>query len=190
RAHGADPRRREKTLDACPPHPASLLERGAMSAKPFPALTPADAGPDSADPAQLTEDPRVTQALEEYLTALEAGQLPDRTPLQARSSGISDMLGHYLRGLEFLPRTAAKPPASPCGAPAGLGRVPPGGQPPALEDYQILREVGRGGMGIVYEAVQRSLDRRVALKVLSLGAAPDPRHLQRFKNEAQAAAQL
>ncbi len=45
-------------------------------------------------------------------------------------------------------------------------------------------------MGIVYEAVQRSLHRRVALKVLLLGASTDPRHLQRFKNEAQAAAQL
>src|SRR5258708_22068810 len=45
-------------------------------------------------------------------------------------------------------------------------------------------------MGIVYEAEQRSLHRRVALKVLSLGATLDPRHLQRFKNEAQAAAQL
>jgi hypothetical protein len=65
-----------------------------------------------------------------------------------------------------------------------------GGPAPCLEDYQIMQEVGRGGMGIVYEAEQRSLHRRVALKVLSLGATLDPRHLQRFKNEAQAAAQL
>lgn len=59
-----------------------------------------------------------------------------------------------------------------------------------LGDYQILREIGRGGMGIVYEAEQISLQRRVALKILPFAAALDPRRLERFKNEAQAAAKL
>jgi WD40 repeat protein/serine/threonine protein kinase len=59
-----------------------------------------------------------------------------------------------------------------------------------LGDFRILRELGRGGMGIVYEAVQISLGRRVALKVLPFANALDPRQLQRFKNEAQAAALL
>src|SRR5262249_17024090 len=56
--------------------------------------------------------------------------------------------------------------------------------------FRILREVGRGGMGIVYEAEQISLGRRVALKVLPFAAALDARQLQRFKNEAHAAAHL
>ncbi|MFQ5807491.1 MAG: protein kinase, partial [Phycisphaerae bacterium] len=59
-----------------------------------------------------------------------------------------------------------------------------------LGDYRIIREVGRGGMGIVYEAEQVSLGRRVALKVLPFAAVLDAKQLQRFKNEAQAAAQL
>jgi serine/threonine protein kinase len=59
-----------------------------------------------------------------------------------------------------------------------------------LGDFRILRELGRGGMGIVYEAEQMSLNRRVALKVLPFAGTLDPRQLQRFKNEAQAAAQL
>ena len=59
-----------------------------------------------------------------------------------------------------------------------------------LGDFRIVRELGRGGMGIVYEAVQMSLGRRVALKVLQDSAALDPRRLRRFQVEAQAAASL
>jgi serine/threonine protein kinase len=59
-----------------------------------------------------------------------------------------------------------------------------------LGDFRLIREVGRGGMGIVYEAEQISLNRNVALKVLPFAATMDPRHLQRFRNEAQAAACL
>jgi hypothetical protein len=59
-----------------------------------------------------------------------------------------------------------------------------------LGDFQIVRELGRGGMGIVYEAIHLSLGRRVALKVLPFAAGFDPRQLQRFRTEAQAAAHL
>src|SRR5262249_5745685 len=59
-----------------------------------------------------------------------------------------------------------------------------------LGDFRIIREIGRGGMGIVYEAEQISLVRQVALKVLPFAAALDEKRLQRFKHEAQAAAHL
>jgi eukaryotic-like serine/threonine-protein kinase len=78
----------------------------------------------------------------------------------------------------------------PVGAPAPS---PPASIPFAdhtLGDFRIARQVGRGGMGIVYEAEQISLGRKVALKTLPFAGLLDPRRLQRFQNEARAAASL
>ncbi|MGN6544807.1 MAG: protein kinase domain-containing protein [Aureliella sp.] len=65
-----------------------------------------------------------------------------------------------------------------------------GSQARRLGDFELLRVIGRGGMGIVYEAEQLSLRRRVALKLLPLTSLLDSRQIARFKNEAQAAAAL
>ena len=67
---------------------------------------------------------------------------------------------------------------------------PGGAEPAAFGDFRILREVGRGGMGVVYEAVQISLNRHVALKVLPTTSVLDPRRIRRFQLEARALATL
>ena len=69
-------------------------------------------------------------------------------------------------------------------------RIHPNNSYPELPDYEIVREIGRGGMGIVYEAVQLSLSRRVALKTLSLDPEANPSFLERFSREAKTAASL
>ena len=144
----------------------------------------ASAAPDGSGPGP--DDSRVLRAVEEYLAALEAGRAPGRAEFLARHAAVADRLGEYLDGLELIHRagSAAGPATASSDAAADLAGAEP------LGDFLLVRELGRGGMGVVYEAVQRSLNRRVALKVLPLAAPLDPRQLQRFKNEARAAAQL
>jgi serine/threonine protein kinase len=76
-------------------------------------------------------------------------------------------------------------------ASAGIGAETTESRPPSqLGDFRIVREVGRGGMGIVYEAVQLSLGRRVAVKVLPRHFLLGPDAVERFRREARAAARL
>jgi serine/threonine protein kinase len=131
------------------------------------------------------DDPRVVAALREYLAALENGERPDRAAFLARHSDIAGALSECLDGLDFVHSAGRSGPAQSSHALDGLVQA---GTP--LGDFRIIREVGRGGMGVVYEAEQLSLGRRVALKVLPFAATMDPRHLQRFQNEARAAACL
>jgi len=134
------------------------------------------------------DDPRVIAALEVYLEDLRAGHPQSRDEFLAQHVEIADALSQCLTGLEFIQGAAAQLGGSQAFASAD----PVNGLPlrARLGDYRILREVGRGGMGVVYEAEQVSLGRRVALKVLPFAAAIDPKQRQRFQIEAQAAAQL
>ncbi len=128
------------------------------------------------------DDPRVFQAVQEYLAALEAGlPRPPRQAFLAKHSEIASALAECLAGLDLVHT------AGPKLREAAFTRHE---QPESLGDFRIVKELGRGGMGVVYEAVQLSLGRRVALKVLPFAAALDSRQLQRFMNEAQAAAHL
>src|SRR5712692_3857542 len=156
---------------------------------------------------EAEREQRLNDILLAYVEAVEAGHVPDRRQLLALYPEFASELSEFFDGrdqvevmsaplrdfsksgmiraaLEIVKETPLDKSAS---------TIPPSGAAPELGqlgDYRLIREVGRGGMGIVYEAHQISLNRRVALKVLPFAAALDPKQLQRFKNEAQAAAQL
>src|SRR6267142_593657 len=131
------------------------------------------------------EDPRLIAAVREYMALLEAGVHPSRHEFLARYPEIAAELSTCLDGLAFVHSAAAQ-----MQGPATAHADDESATAKPLGDFKLLREIGRGGMGVVYEAVQLSLGRRVAVKVLPFAATLDARHLQRFRNEAQAAAQL
>jgi serine/threonine protein kinase/Flp pilus assembly protein TadD len=125
-----------------------------------------------------------------YLEARDKGQAPNERDLLSRHPDFAEELAEFLADQANVERLAAPlRPASLAGQapPAANGAA---GVPHALGDFRILREIGHGGMGVVYEAEQLSLGRRVALKTLPFAATMDPRQLHRFQNEARAAASL
>jgi serine/threonine protein kinase len=130
---------------------------------------------------------QVLNILERYLHDLERGARPRPEDLIAEHPELADSLGEYLRELDQLHSTVAGALAEADDADRERRTEDERGR---VGDYRILREVGRGGMGVVYEAQQISLGRRVALKVLPFAATLDSKQLQRFRNEAHAAAQL
>ena len=160
------------------------------NASDYPSKVPPSPSSSDEPPSTIPDDPRLFHAVEEYLGELEAGRKPDRSRWLARYPDLAEVLGQCLDGLEIVHRevpmfNAASADPLPAAEPLQAGHPPI-----PLGDFQIIGEIGRGGMGVVYEAAQLSLGRRVALKVLPLAATFDAKHLQRFRQEAQAAAQL
>jgi len=139
--------------------------------------------------AALSElSPAVLRILDDYLAQLEHGVPPHPDELLSRHPEIAETLREYLASLQFLHDAASR--LRGIGEPVDQADRLTGEELGVLGDYRLIREVGRGGMGIVYEAQQISLNRRVALKILPFASGLEPRCLQRFKNEAQAAAAL
>jgi serine/threonine protein kinase/WD40 repeat protein/tetratricopeptide (TPR) repeat protein len=121
---------------------------------------------------------------EEFMERLKRGESFSVEEYIERHPQHAGVIRNVLTSLQFMHLAGADSLGTVA---SGDTRIQPEG---TLGDYRIVRELGRGGMGVVYEAVQISLGRRVALKVLPFASTLDAKQLQRFKNEAHAAAQL
>jgi serine/threonine protein kinase/WD40 repeat protein len=136
------------------------------------------------------DDERVGEAVEAYLAVAEQGRPPDIEEFAGRYGELKDDVKAALEGLELVHGLLGLGSAAGSGGGRGLGlerRIESGRR---IAGYRVVRELGRGGMGTVYEAVHMGLDRPVALKVLGTHAAPDSSARRRFLNEARTAAGL
>ena len=135
-----------------------------------------------------SDDQALGFLIDELTARIQAGEPVEVEAHVGEHPEHADALRRLVPALHLLADLGRSVPA---GSASGVSVVVPADSlTGTLGDFRILREIGRGGMGVVYEAEQISLGRRVALKVLPFAAALDPKQLQRFKNEAQAAAHL
>ena len=119
---------------------------------------------------------------DQYAAAMDQGDLELAESILDTFPEMTDDFQTQLRGLYLLGKTSWEQQE--------LATSASDIEPRRLGDFDLEYELGRGGMGIVYAARQRSLQRRVALKILPFTAVLDPRQVARFRNEAQAAASL
>src|SRR5262249_24154347 len=127
----------------------------------------------------------VDRLAEEFAERLRRGEKPSITEYVERHPEHADAIRELFPALEMMEQLK---PAS--GDATGPVLAPYASMPERLGDHRIRREIGRGGMGVVYEAEQVSLGRHVALKVLPPAALLDPQHLERFHREENAAARF
>lgn len=140
----------------------------ADSVSPTPPLEP------TCDFAAEAAAAELVRILDAYMADLQAGKAPSKAGFLAQHPQQAAQLEACLAGLEFIHGTETALANSQ----------------QRLGDFRIIREVGRGGMGAVFEAEQVSLRRRVALKILRFGGVSDPDAIERFQREAETVAGL
>jgi serine/threonine-protein kinase len=131
-------------------------------------------------------DDNAVNLLDSYLAQLQAGETPDRDALLREHPELASAL-NCLEALEVL-----APPQEEATLAPGIGDTAPamGELPRDFGPYELIRELGRGGMGVVYEARQKGLDRSVAVKMILASHLASPELVRRFQAEAKAAARL
>jgi eukaryotic-like serine/threonine-protein kinase len=152
------------------------------------------------DPDSASErEKRLNDVLAAYLEAVEAGQQPKQEEWIARYPDLAAELTEFFANQERLanlaaPLRAAAPAQAPFTGedatlppePNAANGPPPGTKVRYFRDYELLEEIARGGMGVVYKARQVSLNRLVALKMILVGQLASAADIRRFHGEAEA----
>lgn len=141
---------------------------------------------------------QLDEAIAEYLEAVDGGRRPNSDEWLARFPDLGPELERFFAGQEhvggLLVSLGPQPPDEgtvTVTEQSALEEAPPAGaRLPYFGDYELVEEVARGGMGVVYRAQQKSLNRTVALKMILAGRLASAADVQRFHSEAEAAANL
>ncbi|MFI5460472.1 MAG: protein kinase [Isosphaerales bacterium] len=129
------------------------------------------------------DDQRLADQVADLAERIARGETPDLERLENGNPGVTEALQRLLPAIRLLSELSDEEPTE-------THRAWPVRPPDVLGDFQLGREIGRGGIGVVFEAKQISLGRRVAVKVLPPTSLLDRRQLRRFEIEAQAVAAL
>lgn len=133
-----------------------------------------------------SDDELLESIIHEFTTALRAGQHPTIQQYQDRYPYLADEIADVLSSISMIEQFKSAS-ASTTGSRQKLDSVSKLSQ---IGPYKILKEIGRGGMGVVFAAIHEALGRQVAIKVMPTPLMDGETHVQRFRREAQAAARL
>jgi len=138
----------------------------------------------------LTDDDQhpVDKLAEEFAERIRAGETPHIEEYCRTYPELADTIRSVFPSVQMIERAGQREEQHRRSG--ERASAPSLAMPQSLGDYLLIREIGRGGMGIVYEAEQQSLKRRVALKVISSQIAGSEKQLKRFRREAESAASL
>src|SRR5262249_19518694 len=130
----------------------------------------------------------IEELAESFLARYRAGERPSLSEYTAAHPELADQIRALFPALVEMEQAGSAVGSAAGPGPGGAGGG--GAMLATLGDFRIVRELGRGGMGVVYEAEHQSLKSRVALKVMHTRFRADPTSLQRFQTEARSAAKL
>jgi WD40 repeat protein len=143
-------------------------------------------------PASSDSNQHLDEVITAYLKAVESGPAPDQQAWLARYPELASELAAFFAAQKQVEQLAMplRPDEAATLAPSGTPASPLLGKVRYFGDYELLEEIARGGMGVVYKARQVSLNRIVALKMILAGQFASPEDVERFHREAEAAANL
>lgn len=150
-------------------------------------------GHDSTTLDSAGDEDEIDEIIAGYLQRVDAGQTPDRQAFLNQHAHLATELREFLDDLDRFTEGPVVSPENGSGEPANDKSPTPDSELPRLRyfgEYELIREIARGGMGVVYEARQTSLKRTVAVKMILGGVLASEEDVQRFRTEAQAAAGL
>ena len=135
----------------------------------------------------------VDRIIADYVQAVEAGEKPDRAALLREHPDQAERLRAFFADYERVGKYASAFRISHPDETVTQGESAGGSHLPRvryLGDFELLHEIARGGMGVVFKARQVTLNRVVALKMILAGTYATPEAITRFRAEAEAAANL
>ena len=139
------------------------------------------------DAAAEQESEILERIVDEFTKRIRAGEHPAISEYQNQHPNLKDEIEDLLASVAMIEQLKSNPSQPVPSNRPSLDKVSKLRQ---IGNYDVVREIGRGGMGVVFEAVHESLGRRVAIKVMPTPLMNGEKYVERFKQESQAAAKL